>query len=102
MPPPNPPQPSAEPFATVAIVATAEPLRHHRRVDGVDHMLVYRPAHSPLMPRRPRRFRMYDRARAGVLPPKAGAVTHEHEGALDHDSFVLELWLSRHTYRHRG
>ena len=59
----------------------------------VDHMLVYLPAHSPLVPHRPRRFRMYDRARAGVLPPDAGAVTHEHEGALDHDSFVLELWL---------
>ena len=59
----------------------------------VDHMLVYRPVNSPLEPRRPRRFRMYDRARAGVLPRNAGAVTHEYEGALDHDSLVLELWL---------
>ena len=63
----------------------------------VDHMLVFRPAHSPLAPRRPRRLRMYDRARVGVLPPKAGAVTHEHEGVLNHDSFMLELWLSRHS-----
>ena len=59
----------------------------------VDHLLVYRPALSPLVPRRPRRFRMYDRARAGVLPPGAGATTQEHDGALDHDSLVLELWL---------
>ena len=61
--------------------------------DDVDHILVYRPAHSPLVPRRPRRFRMYDRARERVLPLGAGAVTRAHEGALDHDSLVLELWL---------
>ena len=56
------------------------------------------------MARRPRRFRMYDRRRAGqdrrragLLPEGAGAVTHEHDGALDHDSLILELWLDGTT-----
>jgi hypothetical protein len=82
---------------------------------NVDHMLFYQPPGSPLMARRPRRFRMYDRQRAGLLPRRracadaghcscsqeatppdeacAGAVTHEHDGALDHDGLILELWL---------
>ena len=55
----------------------------------IDHMLFYRPQGSPLMARRPRRFRMYDRRRAGqdrrragLLPEGAGAVEHEHDEAL--------------------
>jgi hypothetical protein len=60
---------------------------------NVDHMLFYKKAGSPLTARRPRRFRMYDRQRAGLLPSDAGAVTHDHPGALDHDSLILELWL---------
>jgi hypothetical protein len=67
--------------------------RNGKAKRDVDHMLAYRPVNSPLKLRRPRRFRMYDRAKAGVLPPEAGAVTHKHEGALDHDSLVLELRL---------
>jgi len=59
----------------------------------VDHLLYYQPEGSPLVARRPRRFRMYDRRRAGVLPWGAGAVTSEHDGALDHDALLLELSL---------
>ena len=67
---------------------------------NVDHVLFYKKAGSPLTARRPRRFRMYDRRRAvldrrraGLLPSDAGAVTHDHDGALDHDCLILELWL---------
>ena len=85
----------------------------------IDHMLFYRPPGSPLEARRPRRFRMYDRQRAGLLPMRrecrdaghcscsqeatppdqrcAGAVTDVHDGALDHDSLILELWLDGTT-----
>jgi hypothetical protein len=90
---------------------------NHQR--DVDHMLFYQPEGSPLMARRPRRFRMYDRQRAGLLPRRracadaghcscsqeallpdeacAGAVRHEHDGALDHDGLILELWLDGTT-----
>ena len=67
---------------------------------NVDHVLFYKKAGSPLTARRPRRFRMYDRRRAGLdrrraglLPSDAGAVAHDHDGALDHDCLILELWL---------
>ena len=62
----------------------------------IDHMLFYRPQGSPLEARRPRRFRMYDRLQKGLLP-KWSLVTHEHDGALDHDSLILELWLDGTT-----
>ena len=62
----------------------------------IDHMLFYRPQGSPLEARRPRRFRMYDRLQEGLLP-KWSLVTHEHDGALDHDSLILELWLDGTT-----
>jgi hypothetical protein len=89
--------------------------RNGNRQNDIDHMLFYQPEGSPLTARRPRRFRMYDRQRAGLLPRRracadaghcscsqeatppdqacAGAVTHEHDGALDHDGLILELWL---------
>jgi hypothetical protein len=67
--------------------------RNGSRQEDIDHMLFYQPPGSPLTARRPRRFRMYDRQRAGLLPSDAGAVTHNHPGALDHDSLILELWL---------
>jgi hypothetical protein len=63
--------------------------RYGNRQNDIDHMLFYQPPGAPLVARRPRRFRMYDRRRAGLLPRGAGAVTHEHNGALDHDSLML-------------
>ena len=78
--------------------------RNGNRQHDVDHMLFYQPPGSPLMARRPRRFRMYDRRRAGqdrrragLLPEGAGAVEHDVDGALDHDSLILELWLDGTT-----
>jgi hypothetical protein len=102
--------------------------RNKNRQKDIDHMLFYAPEGSQLMSgnqtaifirkgmaRRPRRFRMYDRQRAGLLPRRracadaghcscsqeatppdqacAGAVTHKLDGALDHDGLILELWL---------
>ena len=78
--------------------------RNGNRQHDVDHMLFYQPPGSPLMARRPRRFRIYDRRRAGqdrrragLLPEGAGAVEHDVDGALDHDSLILELWLDGTT-----
>jgi hypothetical protein len=65
--------------------------RAHQK--DVDHVLLYRPPGSPIEVRRSRRFRMYDRARADVLPLALGEVIREHEGALDHDSLIVELVL---------
>ena len=60
----------------------------------VDHVLFYRPPLSPLAARRPRRFRMYDRAHARVLPFGSGVMTHTRFGALDHDPLLVEMWLA--------
>jgi hypothetical protein len=88
--------------------------RNGNRQNDIDHMLFYPPEVLPLMARRPRRFRMYDRQSFGLLPRRqecrdaghcscseatppdqacAGAVTHKLDGALDHDGLILELWL---------
>jgi hypothetical protein len=59
----------------------------------VDHVLLYRPPGSPIEVRRSRRFRMYDRARVDVLPLALREEIGKHEGALDHDSLIVELVL---------
>ena len=93
--------------------------RNGNRQNDIDHMLFYPPEVLPLMARRPRRFRMYDRQKFGLLPRRqecrdaghcscseatppdqacAGAVTHKQkEPALDHDGLILELWLDGTT-----
>jgi hypothetical protein len=71
--------------------------RNGKHQNDVDHMLFYKPEGSPLTARRPRRFRMYDRWREGLLPKSAGDLTQEDDGTLDHDSLILELWLDGTT-----
>ena len=90
-------QANAQEWSEQKVAQWAGRWRNGNRQRDVDHMLFYQPEGSPLMARRPRRFRMYDRRRAGLLPSDAGAVTHEHDGALDHDSLILELWLDGTT-----
>jgi len=112
-------QANAQEWSEQKVVQWAGRWRNGNHQRDVDHMLFYQPEGSPLMARRPRRFRMYDRQRAGLLPRRracadaghcscsqealppdqacAGAVTHEHDGALDHDGLILELWLDGTT-----
>ena len=67
--------------------------------NDVDHLLFYRPASSPLVARRPRRFQLYDRARHGVLPKGSGVKrVMEDDGVLellDHDPLLVELIVPR-------
>ena len=89
-------QANAQEWSEQKVAQWAGRWRNGNRQRDVDHMLFYQPEGSPLMARRPRRFRMYDRLQEGLLP-KWSLVTHEHDGALDHDSLILELWLDGTT-----
>lgn len=70
-------------------VESAGRRRNGQSKADIDHILFFRPPASPLSARRPRRFRLYDYARLGILARDV----HDTSGLLDHDPLLFELWL---------